>query len=117
VGCTSYTTVTKFRRIGIKVATVRTQFGLLSTSSSGDFPLTLVILRIITVSVSVVVALIAASFASASFNYEISSGVYEGTPITTIVFVFVFVPLLVLFVATGALVINRKYRNPPEHSN
>lgn len=79
--------------------------------------MTLVLLRIITVLVSVFVALVAASYASASFDYEISSGVYEGSPITTIVFVFVFLPLLVLMVATGALVINRKYRTPRAHSN
>ena len=79
--------------------------------------MTLVLLRIITVLVSVFVALVAASYASASFDYEISSRVYEDTPITTIVFVSVFLPLLVLLVATGALLINRKYRNPPEHSN
>jgi uncharacterized membrane protein YciS (DUF1049 family) len=78
---------------------------------------TLVLLRIVIVLVSVFVALVAASYASASFDYEISSGVYEGTPITTIVFIGVFVPLLVLLVATGALLINRKYRNPRADSN
>ena len=79
--------------------------------------MTFALLRIVTVLVSVFVALVAASYASASFDYEISSSVYEGTPITTIVFIGVFVPQLVLLVATGALLINRKYRNPRADSN
>ena len=33
------------------------------------------------------------SYASGSFDYEISSAVYEGRPITTIVFVSVFIPV------------------------
>src|SRR5262245_39924128 len=118
VACTSSsTTVTKFRRVGIKVATVPTQYFPLSISGSGDIAVTLVLLRIVTVLVSVFVALVAAAYASASFDYEISSRVYEGTPIPTIVFVSVFLPLLVLLVATGALVINRTYRTPPADSN
>jgi len=103
--------------MGINVVTVRTQYGLPSTSGKGDVPVTLVLLRIVTVHVSVLVALVAASYASASFDYEISSSVYEGTPVTTIVFIGVFMPLLVLLVATGALLINRKYRNPRADSN
>ena len=79
--------------------------------------MTRLLLRIVTVLVSVFVALVAASYASASFDYEISSRVYEGTPIPTIVFVSVFLPLLVLLVATGALVINHTYRTPPADSN
>jgi hypothetical protein len=96
---------------------IPTQSGLLNTSGNGDVPVTRVLLRIVTVLVSVFVALVAASYASASFDYEISSRVYEGTPIPTIVFVSVFLPLLVLLVATGALVINRTYRTPPADSN
>src|SRR5262249_8507577 len=96
---------------------VRTHCGLLSASGNGDVAVTLVLLRLVTVLLSVFVALVAASYASASFDYEISSRVYEDTPITTIVFVSVFLPLLVLLVATGALVINRTYRTPPADLN
>jgi len=118
VECTSSSrTVTKFLRIEINAAMIPTQSGLLNTSGNGDVPVTRVLLRIVTVLVSVFVALVAASYASASFDYEISSRVYEGTPIPTIVFVSVFLPLLVLLVATGALVINRTYRTPPADSN
>ena len=94
---------------------VRTHCGLLS--GNGDVAVTLVLLRLVIVLLSVFVALVAASYASASFDYEISSRVYEDTPITTIVFVSVFLPLLVLLVATGALVINRTYRTPPADLN
>ena len=54
-----------------------------------------------------------ASVRSRPFVYKMSDGAREGTPITLIVFMAVFVPLFVLLVATGAWVINRKYRNPP----
>jgi len=82
--------------------------------SLGDVPLTLVFLRIVTVPVSVVVALCEAVYASAHFNYEISPGFREGTPITAIVFVSVFIPLFIFLVATGAWLLNRTYTNPPD---
>ena len=72
------------------------------------------LLRIVTVLVAVVVALFAAVYASRLFVYETSGGAREGTPIALIVFMSVFVPLFVFLVATGAWVINRKYRNPPD---
>jgi hypothetical protein len=75
----------------------------------GDAPLKLVLLRIVTVLVSVVVALWAAAYTSAQFDYEIYTGFREGTPISAIVFVSVFIPLFVFLVATGAWLLNRKY--------
>jgi len=71
-----------------------------------------VLLRIVTVLASVALALCAAAYASAGFNFEISPGFHEGTPITAIVFMSVFIPLFVFLVATGAWLINRKYKNP-----
>ena len=72
-----------------------------------------VLLRIVTVLISVAVALFAAIYASAPFGLEISSGVQEGTPITLLAFISVFVPLFIFLVAIGAWAINRKYRNRP----
>ena len=53
----------------------------------------LVLLRIVTVLASVVVALCAAIYASAAFDFEVSPGFHEGTLISAIVFVSVFIPL------------------------
>jgi hypothetical protein len=75
----------------------------------GNTPLKLVLLRIVTVLGSVVVSLFAAAYASAPFNYETSSGLREGTPITAIVFMSVFIALFVFLVATGAWLLHRKY--------
>lgn len=77
-------------------------------------PLKLVFLRIVTVLVSVFVALLAAGYASRPFGLEIAPGFREGTPITGIVFVCVFIPLFVFLVATGAWLLRRKYGNPTD---
>ena len=98
----------------LRVTNMPSVVGLLFENISvyGDVPLKLLLLRIVTVLASVALALCAAAYASAGFNFEISPGFHEGTPITAIVFMSVFIPLFVFLVATGAWLINRKYKNP-----